>query len=207
MPKKQLSARKKPSQIRSQETVQIILKAAAHILSKEGERKFNTNHLAKVAGVSVGSIYQYFPNKDSILQALITNYANAQGQIVMDSLLNWEEGEPVETLIDHVLSEIYRYRNQELKLNRAVATQVSGGQLNIEVDQWKIKLSEMITQLLMELGYSQNFKTMSVKVHLAVHLCDQGIDHILINQLKGPETDFALSHLKKLIYHSLDIDK
>lgn len=207
MTKKPLSARKKPSQSRSQETVKAILQAAAHILSKEGAGKFNTNYLAQKAGVSVGSVYQYFPNKEAILQALITNYANSQGQIVMDTLLNWKEGEPVEQLIDRALSKIYHYRHQELKLNRAVATQVSGGQLAIEMDQWKMKLSEMITALLMEMGYGQNIKTMTLKVHLAIHLCDQGLDHLLVQNLNKEDVDFTLGHLKKLIHHSLAIDR
>jgi AcrR family transcriptional regulator len=44
-----------------------ILEAAAHVLSKEGLIAFNTNRIAEVAGISIGSLYQYFPNKESVL--------------------------------------------------------------------------------------------------------------------------------------------
>jgi AcrR family transcriptional regulator len=69
-----LKARKEPGQARSQETVNVILEASARILESEGLRGFNTNAIAAKAGVSIGSLYQYFPNKDSIVLALIGRF-------------------------------------------------------------------------------------------------------------------------------------
>jgi AcrR family transcriptional regulator len=54
--------------------VSVILEAAARILESDGLRGFNTNAIAAKAGISIGSLYQYFPNKDSIVLALITNF-------------------------------------------------------------------------------------------------------------------------------------
>lgn len=62
--------RKTPLQRRSQETVDAILEATAHILSKEGLEKATTNRIAAKAGVSIGSLYQYFPNKEALVRAL-----------------------------------------------------------------------------------------------------------------------------------------
>jgi AcrR family transcriptional regulator len=50
--------------------VDAILSATAHILSREGLEKATTNHVAAKAGVSIGSLYQYFPNKESLIRAL-----------------------------------------------------------------------------------------------------------------------------------------
>ena len=72
--KTKLKPRKVPRQARSQETVGVILEASARILESDGMRGFNTNAIAEKAGVSVGSLYQYFPNKDSIVLALITSF-------------------------------------------------------------------------------------------------------------------------------------
>ena len=69
-----LKARKAPRQARSQETVAVILEASARILEADGLRGFNTNAVAARAGVSIGSLYQYFPNKDSIVLALIGSF-------------------------------------------------------------------------------------------------------------------------------------
>lgn len=67
---KNLSARKKPSQNRSQKMVMRILDAAREILRETGgasSSRITTNHIARKAGVSVGSLYQYFPNTEAIL--------------------------------------------------------------------------------------------------------------------------------------------
>ena len=63
-------ARKKPRQKRSQETVTAILDATAQVLVAEGFARLTTNRVAVRAGVSVGSIYQYFPNKEALVVAV-----------------------------------------------------------------------------------------------------------------------------------------
>jgi AcrR family transcriptional regulator len=63
----ELTSRKKPKQARSNDLVAAILEAALQVLAKEGAQRFTTTRVAERAGVSVGSIYQYFPNKASIL--------------------------------------------------------------------------------------------------------------------------------------------
>jgi len=62
-----ISSRKEPKQARSTELVAAILEAAVQVLAKEGAHRFTTARVAEKAGVSVGSLYQYFPNKAAIL--------------------------------------------------------------------------------------------------------------------------------------------
>jgi AcrR family transcriptional regulator len=62
-----VSSRKQPQQARSNELVAAILDAAVQVLAKEGAQRFTTARVAERAGVSVGSLYQYFPNKAAIL--------------------------------------------------------------------------------------------------------------------------------------------
>lgn len=62
-----ISSRKQPQQARSSELVAAILDAAVQVLTKEGAQRFTTARVAERAGVSVGSLYQYFPNKAAIL--------------------------------------------------------------------------------------------------------------------------------------------
>lgn len=63
----QITSRKKPKQARANDLVAAILQAAVQVLAAEGAQRFTTTRVAERAGVSVGSIYQYFPNKASIL--------------------------------------------------------------------------------------------------------------------------------------------
>jgi AcrR family transcriptional regulator len=62
-----ISSRKQPQQTRSAGLVAAILQAAVQVLAKEGAQRFTTARVAEKAGVSVGSLYQYFPNKAAIL--------------------------------------------------------------------------------------------------------------------------------------------
>jgi AcrR family transcriptional regulator len=66
----ELSPRKQPRQRRSRVTVEAIVDAAARILKEVGYAGANTNAIAETAGVSIGSLYEYFPNKDAILVAV-----------------------------------------------------------------------------------------------------------------------------------------
>jgi AcrR family transcriptional regulator len=91
--KKPLQPRKRPAQARSTETVAVILTAAAHILEKDGYGQYSTNAIAKRAGVSIGSLYQYFPGKDAITIALIQQEgARVAGAIEEASHIeNWRD--------------------------------------------------------------------------------------------------------------------
>ncbi len=71
-----VTPRKMPAQDRSRATVDVILDAAARILVKDGYEAFTTNRVAERAGVSVGSLYQYFPNKESLLAELMRRHVD-----------------------------------------------------------------------------------------------------------------------------------
>ena len=72
--KRTRSRRKTPQQARSRDTVRVILDAATRVLSRQGYDQASTNRIAEVAGVSIGSLYQFFPNKESIFAALRERY-------------------------------------------------------------------------------------------------------------------------------------
>ncbi|MRW91075.1 TetR family transcriptional regulator [Duganella sp. FT80W] len=65
------SKRKNPRQERARQTVDTILQTTAQILVEEGADKLTTNYLARKAGFSIGTIYQYFPHREAIVLALI----------------------------------------------------------------------------------------------------------------------------------------
>lgn len=69
---RRLQPRKQPRQARSQLTRQWILDAAARVVAEHGYAAGTTNRIAERAGVSIGSLYQYYPNKDAILVELMT---------------------------------------------------------------------------------------------------------------------------------------
>ena len=68
-PKPSENLRRQPTQARAQQTIQTLFKAAAQILDKEGEGGLSTNKVAAAAGFSIGTLYQYFPSKEVLVQA------------------------------------------------------------------------------------------------------------------------------------------
>ncbi|MGX1101690.1 MULTISPECIES: TetR family transcriptional regulator [Bradyrhizobium] len=81
-----ISSRKQPQQARSTELVTAILDAAVQVLTKQGAQRFTTARVAEKAGVSVGSLYQYFPNKASILFRLQSDEWRQTTRLLRDIL-------------------------------------------------------------------------------------------------------------------------
>ncbi|HHO54652.1 MAG TPA: TetR/AcrR family transcriptional regulator [Deltaproteobacteria bacterium] len=78
--------RKQPRQARSKRMVRALLDATAKVLVEEGWSAASTNRVADVAGVSVGSLYQYFPNKESLVLTLAREHGEAQLQLLSEAL-------------------------------------------------------------------------------------------------------------------------
>jgi AcrR family transcriptional regulator len=89
-----ISVRKQPRQARSERLVTYILEAAVRVLAREGAQKFTTARVAEAAGVSVGSLYQYFPNKESILFRLQTDEWDQTSALLGNILVNSDEPPP-----------------------------------------------------------------------------------------------------------------
>jgi AcrR family transcriptional regulator len=68
------SPRRRPRQARAQATVDAIVKATARVLVEEGYDRASTNRIAHAAGVSIGSLYQYFPSKEALVAALVESH-------------------------------------------------------------------------------------------------------------------------------------
>ena len=79
-----LKQRRRPTQARARATRDAIVTAAAHVLEENGQSSFTTNTVAQRAGVSIGSLYQYFGHKDDILVAIAKR---AEGQLPTQDLL------------------------------------------------------------------------------------------------------------------------
>ena len=114
-----ISARKRPRQARSERLVADILEAATRVLAREGARRFTTARVAEAAGVSVGSLYQYFPNKESILFRLQADEWQ-QTASLLDSIIMDKSQPPLERLRSLVLA-FFRSECDEAQLRVALS--------------------------------------------------------------------------------------
>jgi AcrR family transcriptional regulator len=116
--------RKQPKQDRSQATVEAILMAAAHILAESGAEKFTTNRVAELAGVSIGSLYQYFPNKKALLFALAQQQAQQMIQLAQQHLTD-VENLTIPEVIQHIVRAAIAAHSVNPRLHQVLHEQIS----------------------------------------------------------------------------------
>ncbi len=136
--------RKVPKQSRSQHTVQCIIDAAAYILAERGLKGFTTNHIAARAGVNIASLYQYFPDKAAILDALHARHVGKPAQVDADAwkrLLELPLDELLVKLVDGALAE----HAENPTLHRALLMRLPRGMRDVETPD----RNEMVSALLM----------------------------------------------------------
>lgn len=85
-------------QARARRTVDLILEAATQILAHEGEEELTTNRIAERAGFSIGTLYQYFPNRESVLDALIERERDSSDRRIRAALAEIKPGGIAETV-------------------------------------------------------------------------------------------------------------
>lgn len=109
-----LKPRKRPRQERSRATVEALLEAAAHVFERHGYAAGTTNRIAERAGVSIGSLYQYFPNKDAILVALVDEHVDEATAAIGPLLAELDEQRPplreALTRLVGAMAELHRHR-------------------------------------------------------------------------------------------------
>jgi AcrR family transcriptional regulator len=122
-PRTRTVPRKMPKQQRSKETVDVILAATARVLVKEGFDRASTNRIAEAAGVSIGSLYQYFPSKEALVAALVERHIDSMaGQLeaemtaVADAPLDVAVRRMVTLMMDaHAVEpELHRVLNEQV---------------------------------------------------------------------------------------------
>jgi AcrR family transcriptional regulator len=112
------SKRKIPKQRRAQETVSTILQATAQVLVERGYQGLTTNRVAEVSGFSIGSLYQYFPNKQSLLFALVESVKKQEVEVLERHLS--KENLSVESLVEEVVEALIEIHQTEPELRRAI---------------------------------------------------------------------------------------
>jgi AcrR family transcriptional regulator len=115
--------RKQPRQVRAQATVSAILEATAHILSESGYDALTTNHVAAKAGVSIGSLYQYFPSKEALVGELMDRHCDRMNALFGEVFLKAQRLSPQE-LTREVVGAIYRAKRENPELSRVLREQL-----------------------------------------------------------------------------------
>src|SRR5215467_13715524 len=121
--KLQTNPRKSASQERSRLTVDALLEATARILVKEGYDRASTNRIAELAGVSIGSLYQYFPSKEALVAAVIDRHNQNVMQVVRAALTE-VAARPIEQAVRKMVATAIEAHRIDPKLHRVLAEQL-----------------------------------------------------------------------------------
>jgi AcrR family transcriptional regulator len=126
--------RKNASQDRSRATVDALVEATARILVKEGFDRASTNRIADTAGVSIGSLYQYFPGKDALVAAVVARHSQELMQVVGGALQE-VVSLPLAEGVRRIISVAVDAHRVDPRLHRVVAEQIprSGRLGNVDV--------------------------------------------------------------------------
>ncbi|MFM0739225.1 TetR/AcrR family transcriptional regulator [Paraburkholderia xenovorans] len=114
-----LDARKQPQQARSQVTVDAIFDATIQVLLAEGLQRLTTIRVAERAGVSVGTLYQYFPQKQALLFAVLQRHLERIVKAVEDAAAS-AHNECLSTMVKAVVTAFVKAKTQDLDESRAL---------------------------------------------------------------------------------------
>jgi AcrR family transcriptional regulator len=143
-----INPRKLPHQARAQATLDAILEAAAQIVATGGLANFNTNAVAARAGVSIGSLYQYFPNKDAVMVALIHRGQQRQLDAVRAAIDSLEDAD-LSTTIRHIVRAAMQHHRDNDLLASAIDHEEARLPIRDALDAYLLQGGQMIHVLLM----------------------------------------------------------
>lgn len=143
----QTSPRKAPRQSRSQATVNAILDATARILVEQGFAAASTNAVAERAGVSIGSLYQYFPNKDALVAALHARHGEQMMAVIRHALTKAMDATLIDALTGLIEATVEAHR-VDAGLHCVLEQQLGSTDRHVLQDEYVDVMEERIVALL-----------------------------------------------------------
>jgi AcrR family transcriptional regulator len=123
--------RKSPVQARSTASVEAMLEATIQVLLQVGKEQLTTTRVAARAGVSVGTLYQYFPNKSALLQAVLRRHLDAVSSAIVDAC-TLQRGKPLEQMATALMNAFLAAKMQDANTSAAlyaVSSDVDGAKI------------------------------------------------------------------------------
>ncbi|WP_374575294.1 TetR/AcrR family transcriptional regulator [Phenylobacterium sp.] len=189
-----VAPRKRPAQGRARQTVAAILEGAARILETEGLEGFNTNAVAGAAGVSVGSLYQYFPGKDAIMAGLIRREAQAFRER-LDEAARAASGPPLAEAIAVLAATAVAHQAARPRLARILDFEERRLGLSGEAEDADAGVAAILSAFLAERGFSGP-NAAGDAMHIARGLIDGALERGAVEDLERRVAAAVLGYLQ-----------
>jgi AcrR family transcriptional regulator len=194
----QLSPRKAPRQSRSQATVTAILNATAHILIERGSAAASTNAVAERAGVSVGSLYQYFPNKDALVSALAARHGEKMMAVIQRALTNAMDATLADALAGLVEATVEAHR-VDSDLHRVLEEQLGSMDVDAAHDEYTDVMEDRIVALLARHRDEITAPDLKLAAFMLMHASHSLIHAIVRQRPKGSSLKYATQEIVSMM--------
>ena len=197
-----LTPRKKPRQARSHATIEAILQAAAHILVQDGIDAASTNRIAEKAGVSVGSLYQYFPSKEAVIFALVERHVQRM-QKQLEEHLEAFVAASVEEAVPVYVKAMFDVHRVEPKLHRIFQEQLPRLAGREEFQRWS-ETSEGLVRAYLE-GHRDRLRPtdLDMAAFLLVHSVEAVVHAVAILKPRYLEKTALAEEVSQLVLRYL----
>lgn len=199
-------ARKLPTQARARHTVDAILRATAHILKTKGFAACSTNAVAKKAGVSIGSLYQYFPSKEALVAALAEEHAQQGYELLIETIRQSTEAPgSIEDTVRHYIGAMVRLHADD-PLHRVLMEQVPAIKSGVAAMQRASNQSAALVRAWLEAHRGQ-LRELDVEVATYVLVTSvEAVTHLrLLDRPAQLDTEKLVDELSELVLRYLGL--
>jgi AcrR family transcriptional regulator len=184
--------RRRPRQARAQATVDAIIQATARVLVEDGYDRASTNRIAQAAGVSIGSLYQYFPSKEALVAALVETHVDRMMEVVTRILGNDSEPSDLQHSADVLVSALIGAYRVDPKLHHVLCQEVPKiGDLR-RIYEFEQILADVIRKHLQSLRHQIRHQSIERAVFLLINAVPSVIRAAVESDAEGAN-DSALS--------------
>jgi AcrR family transcriptional regulator len=199
--KKKTAIRKKPKQERSKDTVDVLLQAAVELFSQLGYKGATTNKIAQRAGVSVGSLYQYFPNKKAMLVALFEKQFQSGVKplgLAIEALGNTHRS--LKEVIENLLNVLIQLHEPAPRLHRLLSEEVPKSKKMLEIQQASQNAAVTYVQKMLSKRDDVSIDNITVASHLLVQTSESLSHWFVLHAPSEVQVDVFLNEATKMLY-------
>jgi AcrR family transcriptional regulator len=194
----QLAPRKAPRQSRSQATVTAILDATARILVESGVAAASTNAVAERAGVSVGSLYQYFPNKDALIAAVHARHGEQMMAVIRRALTKAMDATLDEALAGVIEASVEAHR-VDTDLHRVLEQQLDGHDVQTLHAEYVDVMEDRIVALLERHRDQITVPDLKLASYMLMHAAHGLIHKVVLQRPRGVSLKTATQEIVRMM--------
>jgi AcrR family transcriptional regulator len=195
--------RRRPRQARAQATVDAIIQATARVLIEDGYDRASTNRIAQAAGVSIGSLYQYFPSKEALVAALVETHVDRMMEVVTRILGHDTEPSDLRQSADILVCALIAAYRVDPKLHHVLCQEVPKiGDLR-RIYEFEQILADVIRKHLQSLRHQIRHQNIERAVFLLINAVPSVIRAAVENDAEGANDEALSSDLTDMILRYL----